>query len=141
MAPQAAVQISDPVRRKGLRKALDAAKIGSDLKIVVVLEIGATLNNTLLTPKLADIEVGDFRTAPNGAMVPWAVAGLAMNRVDTNTEYHISEGIMAVVGEGIAANCGNTPISADQVKVRLLELAGLQMQDRSDLAAIETVAA
>jgi hypothetical protein len=50
-------------------------------------------------------------------------------------------GIMAVVGEGIAANCGNTPIPADLVKVRLMELAGLQMQIRSDLAAIETVAA
>jgi hypothetical protein len=124
MAPQAAVRIPDPAERYALRVALESARTASGKKLFVVLEIGESLSITILTPHRNDIESGGFQlTTADSSFISWVDAGVAMNRVDPGTAYHIPEGILAVVGEGIAAQDSREPIPTDKVKAKLMSYA------------------
>ncbi len=128
MAPQAAVQVPDESQRQALRVSLESVRTVSGERLFVVIEIGVSLSITVLTPKIDDIKAGGFRKKAGGAFVTWADAGLSMNQVEPGTAYHIPEGILAVVGDGIDAQDSRENLPADHVKNVILKLAGLHVQ-------------
>jgi hypothetical protein len=127
MAPQAAVEISNISLRKSLITNLESARTLTGNKIFVVLEMGISLSITSITPSLEDIKAGGFFKNLGGALVPWNDAGIAMNKVDPGTAYHIPEGVLAVVASGITSQDTRSPLPVDQVKEMLIGLTGLKI--------------
>jgi len=127
IAPQAAVEVSNTSLRKSLITNLESARTLTGEKIFIVLEIGISLSITSLTPNLEDIKAGGFFKNQVCALVSWNDAGIAMNKVDPGTAYHIPEGVLAVVGSGIISQDTRLLLPVDQVKEMLIGLTGLKI--------------
>lgn len=134
MVPQIAVTVADPGARQRLKLTLLGCRTESDKSLFAVLEEGASLSISILTPKVEDIKAGSFRIPAQGKPVPvslkWEAAGIAMNPVDPGTAYHFPEGTLAAYGKGIAPLDERKQMGADEVKAFMMGIAGLHEAEK-----------
>lgn len=132
MVPQVSADVHDAATRRSLRERLEAATTLSGARMFLVDEVGKSLTISVCTPRRVDHEKGGFYREGHGtAFVPWGEAGITCHELPPGTAYHIPEGIMAVVGEGIHASAARTPMLATQAKAHLMRLGGLEAPARA----------
>lgn len=128
MVPQIAVEIPDTETRKCLQTQLLEAKTVSEASLFRVEEEGKTLSITIVSPRKADVLAGHF-TMPDRSgsshRFSWEQAGIIMHEIEAGTAYHIPEGILAVVGHGVAPKDTREKLDLHRVKPFLLELGGV----------------
>ena len=134
MVPQVSVAVADETKRARLIAFLEGARVESHALFDVDV-IGTSLSITIRTPDLAGVRGGTFTV--DGRTLRFADAGIEMLEVESGTGYHVPEGVMAIVGRGIAADDARTELPLASVKERLLELTGLHPTSRSATLASE----
>jgi hypothetical protein len=129
MVPQVAADVPDAAVRARLRAALEAARTAAGDAVFRVDEAGTSLSITVATPRRADRDRGGFwrrdERAPD-RFVAWTAAGVTMHPFEAGTAYHVPEGVLALVGRGIAPRDTRDRLEATAVKGLLMELAGLE---------------
>jgi hypothetical protein len=129
MVPQVAADVPDAGRRAALARALERATTASGQRLFLVQEAGQSVSITIRTPRRPDLDAGGFFTADESgqqAFVRWAEAGVSLNEFAGGTGYHVPEGVLAIVGRGLAPRDDRAPIAATEAKGLLMRLAGLE---------------
>jgi hypothetical protein len=122
MAPQVALEVDDPVKRRAAKAALESAACGGGEKFIGVQEIGNSLSVTVATPSNAALQA---RVRIGGQERDWNELGIRAELVDPGTAYHIPEGSFAVYTAATEASRllqGRPKIRADRIKGWLLEV-------------------
>lgn len=126
MVPQVAVEIADEGARRRTRAALEGCRATTGEALFRVDETGRTLSITLFTPSRSAVDAGGFfADGELRRFLTWADAGIEVLATEAGTAYHVPEGVLAVVGEGVAANASRAPLPAPAAKRYLMELGGL----------------
>jgi hypothetical protein len=129
MVPQVAAALPDAARRASLARALERATTASGKRLFFVQERGESLSIGIRTPRRADIDAGGFYQADEGgqqSFVAWAKAGVTMNEFAGGTGYHVPEGVLALVGRGLAPRNDRARMPSTDAKGLLLRVAGLE---------------
>jgi hypothetical protein len=94
-----------------------------------VREVGQSLSITIHTPRRRDIEAGGFSRADEAGrqtFCSFADAGVTMNDFAGGTGYHVPEGVLALVGRGLAPRDDRASLPSNEAKGLLMRLAGLE---------------
>jgi len=131
MVPQVALRCDDADLRRRITRVLSEARTPSK-KLFSAEEIGQSVSITIHVPKLEDIRAGtltlgrvDAPDAP-GRSVRFEDAGIQMLEIEVGSGHHQPEGILAVVGQGVAPDPARKTMKATDAKAFLMELAHLR---------------
>ncbi len=129
MVPQVAAEVPDAALRASLARAFGRATTKSGRRLFLAQDIGQSLSITILTPRRPDIDAGGFYQADEAGRqshVAWADAGVTMNDFSGGTGYHVPEGVLALVGRGLAPRDDRARMPSTDAKGLLMRLAGLE---------------
>lgn len=129
MVPQVAAELPDAPLRASIARAIERATTASGQRLFSVQEVGQSLSITIHTPRRRDIEVGGFYRADEAgrqSFCAFADAGVTMNDFAGGTGYHVPEGVLALVGRGLAPRDDRASLPSNEAKGLLMRLAGLQ---------------
>jgi hypothetical protein len=125
MVPQVAVELADAAQRSRLKTALDACRSKSGAPAFAVDEVAQSLSITLRVQSRDDLDAGGLWIGAE-RWCSFADAGISVDAFDEGTGYHQPQGILAVVGNGIAASAERKSIPLTAVKNLLVDLGGVR---------------
>jgi hypothetical protein len=130
MVPQVAVAIESTALRTRAVDLLRRCKAMDGSKIFEVDVQGATVTITSLMLKRQALEAGEFQLGDQKT-VRFETAHIEVLKTEAGTGYHIPEGSLAVVANGVSPNDLRTAMPAVDAKAFLMRLGGLTVKRKA----------
>ncbi len=129
MVPQVAIAVEAAAVRKQVIAALKKYRFADRAPVFSVDVQGTSMSITLHTPSIEAMQAKHCHVLA-GDSVAFASLGISVIETTAGTAYHIPQGIMAVVGEGVRPNPNRRTIAAERCRDHLLELSGLRSKQK-----------